>query len=268
MNPMDQINAQIAAATQAAAAGAQQLAPAAAPGYGAPAQPAYQAPAQVQPGRPVTLGEMLAQGGMKVDLYITPKEAGIVVGKDGKNTVEELEVEFKLSDVVPFFGLRYGANPVTYLRSYDRMTEARSKKPWSQCQSEAQAADPKCRGDYPAVDIPFVYVGNDIVAEKGENKGKPLVKNGQRLGWSSSITNYGEFSSFIKPYEDLRAQGQLPADLRLRGKLVHKPAEGGGQSYGKIDFVDFIAVGIGDADAVSAASAAADDAGGDDGQNG
>lgn len=244
-NPLDQINAQIAAARGAAAQAApveqyQPQAPAVGQGYAA------QAPAVAQGGRPVTLGELMSQGGLSVDKYLKVDKTGFLIGDDKKNPLEEITVEFKLSDVVPFWGLRYGSSPAKYLRSFDRQLEARSKKPWAQCVAEAQQADSRCRGDYASCDIPFVVIG-DIVAEKGDNKGKNLISDGQTLGLTLSITNFKDFKSFIKPYNDLKDAGVLPADLRLRGKLVHASREGGGNDYGAATFVDFLAVGIGDA---------------------
>jgi hypothetical protein len=246
-NPLDAINQQIANARAAAASGG--AAAAGAPPTQDPTPPAvggaYQPPAQpgaVAAGRPVTLGELLSQGGMRVDAYLKVDKTGFLIGTDTKNALEEITVEFKLSDVVPFFGLRWGSTPAKYLRSFDRQTESRTKKSWAACVAEAMQADSRCRGDYASADIPFTLVGEDVIAEKGENKGKALVKTGQTLGLTLSITNFKEFASFIKPYDDLRAAGQIPHDLTLRGKLVHKTAEGGGNTYGKADFVDFLAV--------------------------
>lgn len=241
---LENINAQIAAARANAGAVIQQAAdaptpPAVGQGFQPPAAPA--APGAVQPGRPVSLGELLAQGGMRVDVYLKADKTGFLLGTDTKNPQEELEVEFKLSDVVPFFGLRWGSTPAKYLRSFDRLTESRTKKSWATCVAEAMQADDRCRGDYASADIPFTYIGEDIVADKGD-KGKVLLAKGQSLGLTLSITNFKEFAAFIKPYDDLKAAGQIPADLMLRGKLVHKEATGGGNQYGKADFVNFIAV--------------------------
>lgn len=237
---LDQINAQIAAAQAAAAAGAAQAAPVPSVGT-ASAVPAV-APA-VAAGKPVSLGELLAEGGMRVDAYLKVDKLGFLIGTDLKNAQDELEVEFVLSDVVPFWGLRYGQQPVTYRKSFDRIVESRSKKPWAACVAEAQAADSRCRGDYPSADIPFTIL-KDIKAEKGDNAGKNLVSAGQTVGLTLSITNFKDFAAFIKPYEDLRAAGQLADDVILKGKLKHVTAEGGGNIYGKAHFVDFTVVGF------------------------
>jgi hypothetical protein len=236
-SPLDVINAQIAAAR--AGATAQATTNQVAPAQAAAAPAAYAAPVG---GRPVTLGELLAQGGLRVDKYLKVDKVGFMIGTDEKNTYEELEVEFNLGDVVPFWGLRYGSSPAKYLRSTDRQVESRSKKPWGQCVAEAQQADSRCRGDYPSCDIPFTMV-TDIIAEKGDEKGKALIEAGQTLGLTLSITNFKDFAAFIKPYDDLKAVGAIPANLRLRGKLVHKVREGGGNKYGAALFVDFVVVG-------------------------
>jgi len=253
---LEAINAQVAQARAAAAnAGAAPAAPtdATPPVVGTP----YQAPAPVQAGRPVSLGELFAQGGMSVDKYLKLDKAGIFIGTDLKNPQEELEVEFRFSDITPFWGLRYGANPVKYMRSTDRMVESRSKKPWASCVAEAQAADDRCRGDYPSADVAMTLLTKDIIADKGENKGEALIKRGQTVGLTLSVTNFKEFKAFMKPYEDLRSQGVLADDQLFRGKLVHKTAEGGGNLYGKVDFVGFelVAESLLDAEEAAAASA-------------
>lgn len=252
---LDQINEQIANAQRAAAAGAAQAAPAVGTAVAGTAT-AVPAVGTVAAGKPVSLGELLAEGGMRVDAYLKVDKLGFLIGTDLKNAQDELDVEFVLADVVPFWGLRYGQQPVTYRKSFDRIVESRSKKPWAQCVAEAQAADARCRGDYPSADIPFTIL-KDVKAEKGDNAGKNLVSEGQTVGLTLSITNFKDFAAFIKPYEDMRAAGQLADDVILKGKLKHVTAEGGGNIYGKAHFVDFTVVGF-RSERNAAADAAAD----------
>jgi hypothetical protein len=229
------INAQIEAA-RLAAANAVQNAPAtiAGPSGGAVVTQL------VQPGRAISLGEALADTGMAVKAYLKIDKAGFMIGSDTKNFFDSIDVRFKLSDIMPFRGLRFG-NPAQYLRSYDRLTESKTKKSWAQCIAEAQAKDDRCKGDYASADIPLIMV-NDLVGTKGENKDKTLIAKGERLGLTLAVTNWKGFSTFIKPYEDLRLQGALPEDLMLAGKLVHEQKDNGTNVWGLATFVDFQAV--------------------------
>lgn len=201
---------------------------------------------QVQPGKPVSLGEALAQGGMSVKAYLKVQPNGFLIGTDTKNLYEELAVEFRLSDVTPFYGLRFGSSPVTYLRSLDRLVEMKSKKSWAQCVTEAMQRDAKCKGDYMSADIPLTSV-NDVVADKGDNKGKTLVAQGERLGLTLSVTNWKDFATFIKPYNTLVEAGKLPTDLLLRGTLKHAERSGNGNNWGAATFEDFLAIDSADA---------------------
>ena len=232
---IDAINEQIRLAREAAS-----TAPALAPA-GLPATQAVGgAPVAVAQGRPVSLGELLAEGGMRVDAWLKVKDSGFYIGDDTSTLVEEIAVEFKLSDIVPFWGLRYGASPAKYFRSFDRQTESRSKKSWAQCLTEAQAADPRCRGDYASADIPATVVST-ILAAKGDKKGQPLITAGQRLGITFSITNFKDFAVFIKPYSDLVTMGRMPHDTNLRGKIVHGQRKKGQDMWGAVEFDGFFA---------------------------
>jgi hypothetical protein len=188
-----------------------------------------------QPGRAVSLGELLTQGGMQVKAFLKVDKSGFYIGQDSTTLVDEIDVEFTLSDVVPFFGIRYGKTPAKYLKSFDRMVDSKSRKDWSQCLREAQAADPDCRGDYPSADIPFVVL-KAIPTKKGDGN---LIEVGERLGLTLSITNFKDFAAFIKPYSDLAAAGTIPADLLLQGKLVHAQKSNAANKWGAATFIGF-----------------------------
>lgn len=187
------------------------------------------------PGRPVTVHELLNQGGsMQVKAFLKVEKLGFLIGKDDK-IFKEFQVEFHFDEVQPFFGLRYGQSPAKYERSVDRQVNQKNGKNWAQCIADAQRLDPRCRGDYAAVDIPFTVL-EDI---KGED-GKVLVEKGEKIGWTSSITNFYDFKDFSKDYYDLIAAGALPGNALVRGKIVHDKRKGGnGDAYGALKFVDF-----------------------------
>ncbi|MGH6955626.1 MAG: hypothetical protein ACREEW_03055, partial [Caulobacteraceae bacterium] len=88
-------------------------------------------------GRPVSMREMLAESTVPVDAYLKIKESGFLIGDDPKSTFDDIRVHFKFSDAKPFYGIRYG-NPARYEKSYDRIVNARTKRPWADCVAEAQ----------------------------------------------------------------------------------------------------------------------------------
>lgn len=232
---LDNLNAQIEQARQGALAAVSQ-------GTGAVATNTTSAP--VTPGRPVSLSEVLNQTGMQVKAYLKVDKAGFFIGQDTVTIVEEIPVEFRLSDVTAFYGIRYG-NPAKYLRSYDRITEARTKRPWADMIAEAQRQDTRVRGDYPAVDVPFTLLA-DIKSKKGD---AILAEAGDRLGWTSSVTNFKEFANFARPYEQLQQSGALSPDAVLRGKLVHDQRKDASNLWGALTLVDFEIVSEGEQEA-------------------
>ncbi|AKU43597.1 hypothetical protein CPT_Seuss71 [Caulobacter phage Seuss] len=238
----DAINASIAAA-RALAANAANTAADQETGGGAVAVPGAGTAVAQSGGKPVSLGEVLNQGGLRVDAYLKVDKTGFLIGTDLMNTFEEIDVEFRLGDVVPYYGLRYGASPTKYLKSFDRLVESRTKKSWQAAISEAMASDPKCRGDYPTVDIPFT-MRETLTAEKGEKKGQALIEAGQTLGWTASVTNFKDFAAFIKPFDDMRTLGQIDDNLILAGKLKFKARSGNGNNWGAALFDDFKVVDI------------------------
>lgn len=218
---MEAINAALAAARQAAASSVNAV----------PATTTQAStPAPVVATRPVSMREMVQESGMRPDAYLKVTAAGFNVGKDTKTFFEELPVEFRIGAAKPFYGLRYG-NPAKYERSYDRQYNARSKKDWSACVAEAARLDPRCTGDYPAVDL-LMVVTEDI---KGKD-GSVLLEKGKTLGWTSSVTNWGEWVAFIEPIYALQDAGIIVGDPMVRGKIVHAQKSKEGNTWGAVNF--------------------------------
>jgi len=186
------------------------------------------------PGRRITMSEAMSQMGGAIDMYIVPDEGGIIINKDKMNMQEELRIELKVSDVVAYRSIRFGT-PVTYRKSYDGITDAASRKPWANTIAECMAVDPKCRGDYMTVEPIFVLL-DDVLKEKGPEKGKILAAKGTRLGWTSSITGAKVFASMFKPYQEKLDAGEISSDHYLQMTLCIRMAVGGGQSFGQLDF--------------------------------
>lgn len=223
MSAMDSINQQIAQAR--AAAGAITTT--------APQQSSV--PSLPTGGRPVSMREMMAEG-VSVKTFLKPDAAGILVGKDTVTTFEEIPVEFRLNEPKPFYGLRYGQTPVVYKKSYDRLVESRSKRPWADVVAEAQRMDSRCTGDYRAVDVPFTVLV-DLMPKKGD---EPLAKAGDKIGWTSSVTNWAEFEALMRPYFTLIDQGIIDENALIRGKVVHvQKTKTGVKPWGALEFHDF-----------------------------
>jgi hypothetical protein len=200
------------------------------------------------PGRPVSTREILAQGGtIQVKAFLKVDRVAFLIGKDD-TLFKEFDVEFRFSEVEAFFGLRYGQQPAKYERSKDRQVNARNGRAWADCIAEAQRLDPRCRGDYPCVDIPFTVL-KDIKSEKNE----VLVAKGERIGWTASITNFKDFKEFAKPFYDLMDAGVLAEDCLVRGKIKHEKRTGGDNAYGALTFLDFDVVDNGSVQEAQAA---------------
>jgi hypothetical protein len=183
------------------------------------------------PGRAVTTRELLAQGGqMQVKMYLKVEKLAFLLSKDTSGALfKEFDVEFRLSEVMPFFGLRYGASPAKYERSLDRQVNSRNGRSWADCIAEAQRLDPRCRGDYASVDIPFTMV----------KEVKGVLDAGDKIGWTSSITNFKVFKDFVSPFYELIDAGAMSEDALVRGKIVHEKKKGGENEYGALTFVGF-----------------------------
>lgn len=224
---LDALNAALNAA-KAAAAGA---VPATTPApVTAAAVPANQS---APPGRAATMREMLAESSMAVKAFMKVDKPGFTIGTDTTKYHKEIEVEFRFNEAKPFYGVRFG-NPAKYLKSFDRMTESKSKRPWADVVAEAQRQDPKCRGDYRGLDLPFT-----VLKDLTDESGKVLVAAGEKIGWTSSITNWNDWVQFATPFYTLMDGGVLSEGALLRGKIVHAQRKDSNNVWGAVTFVDF-----------------------------
>jgi hypothetical protein len=192
-------------------------------------------------GRAVTMRQMIEESTMSVDAYLKAEKAGFLIGDDKKNYVDTIDVEFRFSQVKVFYGIRYGASPTKYERSYDRILNARNKRPWADCVAEGMRMDPKCRGDYRGVDLPFTVV-NDVIGKDGKTV---LIGAGKTLGWTSSVTNWKQWLEFSAPYYKLMDNGAIAEDALVRGKIVHELGENKDFTWGLVTFGDFAFADVG-----------------------
>ncbi|WKV22064.1 hypothetical protein Phage2-1_00063 [Achromobacter phage 2-1] len=136
--------------------------------------------------------DQLMAGGMTVDVWVKCKEFGLIVGQT-QELVPSFKVYIDMTDGVGFSckqSIKAG-NPAQYWSTYDG---AMSDKgiPWNEAIQKAVALDAKAR-PYRSVDVPMVLL-EDIKSPKGAE----LAKAGQRLGYSTSTTNWAAWESFYK----------------------------------------------------------------------
>lgn len=144
------------------------------------------------PSGPKMSMEALMAGGMTVDVWVKVKEFGLIVGQT-QELVPSFKAYIDMTDGVGFSpkqSIKAG-NPAQYWSTYDG---AMSDKgiPWNEAIQKAVALDPKAR-PYRSVDVPMVLL-EDVKSPKGNE----LAKAGQRIGYSTSTTNWAAWESFYK----------------------------------------------------------------------
>jgi hypothetical protein len=190
------------------------------------------AAAPVQQAAAVSLDDLMNQGGMSVKGFIKVDKTGFMFGTD-MSAFGELDVAVVINEAQPHFALRYTiGDKTTYLKSYNRVTDSRSGKSWAQCIADAQKLDAKCRGDYPAVDVPVV-IATEVVSQR--EKGKVLAEVGDRFGITTSVTNFNLFKEFIAA----ATRAGYSRDQVLAGKLEHEARRGNGNTWGLAHWKNF-----------------------------
>lgn len=241
----DAVQAAIAAAREAAAA----LPAEAAPSTQTPG--AMTAPASAQSGGAivaagsapaVTLDEIMQAGGMNVKGFIKVDKLGFIIGSDN-NPHDDIAVGLVLDEARPHYALRFTVgDKTTYRKSLNRQVDAASGRPWAQAIAEAQGLDPKCRGDYPAVDVPVVIL-TEIKNKKGDTV---LAEPGDRFGITTSVTNFNLFRDFKTAMTKMGVTNSEP----IIGKIVHESKKSNGNTWGLCHWKDFAPVSrLGDAGA-------------------
>lgn len=154
--------------------------------------------APVAPGPKLTM-DTLSTGQMTVDLWLKPKEFGLLVG-DKPKLFPKARVEMDMTDgkgFIPKKGIKAG-NPAKYWYTTDGVT-CTSGGSWEQAVMNAKNLDPKAY-EYRTVDLPFTLL-DDIVAD-----GEVLASAGAKLGYTTSTTNWKAWEEF---YSDVKNAGLL-----------------------------------------------------------
>jgi hypothetical protein len=212
-NPVD---AAIAAAQAAAA-----TTPATAP-VPVPVAPQAGAVATVPArGTPMTLAD-LNTGGLTVDHFLKVNQFGLTFDKD-ETLHQEILVDIDLSRVVVCETIKFGKNPVNYLKTYDGVVCA-SGGSWAAAVQRAQAIEPGAR-PYKSVEIPMTNVSEIKLKDK-------VIPAGAKIGHSTSTTNKAHFQSLL----DDVAKAGLTLTSTVRVKIGRESKEKNGNKWGLVTF--------------------------------
>lgn len=167
-------------------------------------------------GNPLSMDDLLQDGGITVDAWIKVDEHGIHIG--GKKPIQEevLGLQLDLAAVRAKYSIKYGSPP-TYKHTYDHQVSSQGEAWALVCQKAAQV-DQKAR-EYRSADIPLI-VTNDI---PGVKKDELLAEADQTLGLTLSTTawKYWErfFNSLAKAGVDLKSD---VVTINLRYEVISR----------------------------------------------
>lgn len=154
--------------------------------------------APVAPGPKLTM-DTLSTGQMVVDMWLKPKEYGLLVG-DKTKLFPKAKVVMDMTDGVGFIpkkGIKAG-NPAQYKYTTDGVT-CTSGGSWEAAVVQMKNLDSKAY-EYRTVDLPFELL-EDITVD-----GEILAKAGTKLGYTTSTTNWKAWEEF---YTDVKNAGLL-----------------------------------------------------------
>ena len=182
-------------------------------------QVAAQLPALTQPtevvapppaGRARTLDEAIDQAGVGVDVWASIDASGYRINN---TIVPSFTGRIKLSEVQFPYMVRFTVGGSTkFVRSYDGVYEAQSRKPWAGVIAQAQSADPGCKGVYDAAEIP-VILDKDLVV------GTQTYKAGSRIGITTPVTGYKTFSNWAREARlAFGSDGEVPVTTSVEVK--------------------------------------------------
>lgn len=151
--------------------------------------------------------ESLMMGSMSVDGWFKPKEYGLAIG-DNPGLVTQIRVALDLTEGVGFVSKMAikGGNPAQYSYTTD-LVNATGGGSWEQAQARIRALDPKA-SPYRAVDLPFTLLEDVKVCPPGAgaDKAVEVAKAGQRMGYTTSTTNWSNWETF---YRDCASKGLI-----------------------------------------------------------
>lgn len=145
---------------------------------------------------------------MSVDMWIKVKEDGLKLG-DNPGLIESLLVSIDMTDgrgFTPKLGIKAGTGgSTTYFYTTDGVN-AIGGGSWANAVQKAVHIQSNAR-EYRCVDLPF------RLEEDWAPKGKPPVKAGTSLGYTTSTTNWGNWEKF---YQEVAAANLLGQRVSVR----------------------------------------------------
>ena len=148
-------------------------------------------------GKKLTMDD-LATGTMAVDDFLKVSQYGLLVGKEAKKPVETFKAKLKMVEgvgYVPNFTIKFGQNPVNYVKTYDEAKTANGKS-W-QAELERIARIDSNAKPYPAADIALTLL---------EDAG--TLKAGQCIGHTTSTTSFKHFKKLVDEVHNAGLAGQ------------------------------------------------------------
>ena len=161
-------------------------------------EPQAQAVAVAAVGGPLSFDD-LGQGSMACDDWLKVKDVGLVVASNTTKLFDSAEFIIDLAtDAVACEVVKFG-NPATYLKTFDRITCAEGGT-WQEALNKANQVQVGAR-PYPSANITL-----EAVDDVKSSDGTVVVKKGDKLGHSTSTTNYANWSKFRSELKKLGAE--------------------------------------------------------------
>lgn len=181
---------------------------------------AVAAPAQAMPvGKRITL-EDLATGTMAVDAFLKITHYGFTLGQVDKPFETPLKVKINMvenSGYTPNQTIKFGQNPVTYVKTYDEARTADGKS-WPAELDRIRRIDPKA-SPYPAVDLVMT-----LLQDHNE------LKAGQTIGYTTATTSFKHFLAFAKKVAEAGLSG-----YEVEAVLKCLPRAKNGNKWGELE---------------------------------
>lgn len=182
---------------------------------------------------PRTLTDALNSAGTAADVWLSVNEYGLYAG-DKKVIFPHIMVQIDLTKVRFGQGVRWTlGNQTHYAKSWDLVRESQTNEPWAEVVAKARGLDGKCRGAYDLADIPML-VTEDVTGNAlpgADPKSDRVIHEGVTLGYTTSITGYAPFMSFVRAA--VAAHGQQAI---VNAKVTGESKVKGGNSYGVMKF--------------------------------
>ena len=173
----------------------------------------------------LTLDQMII-GNIHVDGWLKVNAYGLFIDSD-RTPFQTLELGLPMNEIGYNYSIKVG-NPVTYLKTYDRITCATGGS-WAEAQVRAQSVEPRAR-EYRSADLPFLVLSDIQLPD-----GTVLFTSGKRLGHSLSTTGWKGFAALVK---QLRDQDIDPTTAFVKVKIGYESKKNASGTWGVLKFLE------------------------------